>query len=155
MIGKGVALQITLHPPDFPDDCQAFEFRRGVISFRRLTFDLHVITFFPSSYCCVSTAPRPAVLASVCNMNRFEKFGQTRTGAEINFPFSVLKAFSCSSPHTQRAFFFVSRVSGAAIPEKPAMNRRYHEAIPINCRICLTVRDSGQSATVLTFSGSV
>lgn len=95
------------------------------------------------------------MLASVCSTKRFVKSGQAKTGAETNSAFSVRNASACSVPHVQRAFFFVSRVSGAAISEKLAMNRRYQEAIPMNCRICFTVRGSGQSATALTFSGSV
>lgn len=41
------------------------------------------------------------------------------------------------------------------IVEKFAINRLYHEAIPMNWRICFTVRGSGQLATALIFSGSV
>jgi hypothetical protein len=73
----------------------------------------------------------------------------------VSAVFSVVKARSSVSPHCQRAFLPVSRVSGAAIFEKSLTNRRYHEAIPMNCLIFLTVVGVVQSATALIFAGSV
>lgn len=109
----------------------------------------------PSSYYCVNITPKPDELASVYRKNRLEKSGQANSDADTNFFFNVSKASFSFSPHFHCAFFFVSCVSGAATVEKSFMNRLYQEAILMNCRICLTVRSFGQSATALTFSGSV
>ncbi|KMQ91245.1 abc transporter permease [Lasius niger] len=96
---------------------------------------------------------------SICNVSNYTvskctaplKSGHVRTGAEVSAFLRRQKAVSLASVQTYRAFL---QVSGAAIVEKSAMKRRYHDATPRNWRTCLRPVGVGQ-AIALTFEESV
>jgi len=113
------------------------------------------MTRSPSSKFCNRTTPNPEVLASVCTVNGRSKSGQAKIGAEISACLSLRKAASFSGPHFYFAFFLVMLVNDAAVVEKSRMKRQYHDANPMNWRICLMVAGVGHWAMALVFLGLV
>ena len=103
----------------------------------------YAITRSCPSIICVSSAPRPTLLASICKEKGNKKSGHARVGAETRRVFKVSNAVCCSVVHSQVCCFLVRRVSGVAIVAKQGMNRRYYEAIPRKRRSCLRFRGAG------------
>lgn len=73
----------------------------------------------------------------------FLKSGFTEKWDVVNLVLIKSNDFWDSSDHSKDFDFFNSSVSGWVISAKLASNHRYHPAIPMNLRSCLTVFGSG------------
>ena len=67
--------------------------------------------------------PRPEASHSISKA--LEKSGKAKIGADVNFSFKLLKAFSCSLPQLKMIFFLTSSFKGggysAKISNKPTV----------------------------------
>ena len=73
-------------------------------------------------FSCIRTTPIPIPKASHSISKALLKSGKDSKGAEINFDFNKLKAFSYSSPHLKPTTFLIISVNREAIILKSLTN---------------------------------